>query len=200
MKLQNSTDFPCWFLRRMISWVRRQLELPASILLQADFSNCRSCGRGRAWSGKKILVRTGPDDQHPSRAFTIQGEEGPVHVDRIESLVSITAHELEHLRQFARFDRVGWDKRRFQRLEPDCIAAQKRVLRVFREQREALLAAWQAVPVRSAALSVPKPSLQEQRLQKAEACLARWQRKLKLASTKVKHYRKRVQYYEGRKS
>ena len=42
----------------------------------------------------------------------------------------------------------------------------------------------------------PKPDVKAKRAAKAAADLARWQRRLKLAQTKVKHYRKRVRYYD----
>jgi hypothetical protein len=41
---------------------------------------------------------------------------------------------------------------------------------------------------------------QAQRLRKAQAGLKRWQRKARLAGTKIKQYRKKVSYYERRAS
>lgn len=42
----------------------------------------------------------------------------------------------------------------------------------------------------------PRPSVREQRAAKAAAALERWQRKLKLAQTKVRQYKTRVSYYQ----
>ena len=52
---------------------------------------------------------------------------------------------------------------------------------------------------RVAADRPPAPSLIEKRAAKAEADLARWERKLKLATTKVKFYRRKVARYAKNK-
>ena len=69
-----------------------------------------------------------------------------------------------------------------------------RVLRTFRESRESLLAEWNTPPKQRE--SKPKPSRQERNAVRAASNLAAWERKLKLAKTKVSKYRKQVRYYE----
>lgn len=68
------------------------------------------------------------------------------------------------------------------------------VLAAFREQRDSLLTEWMAAPAERPAK--PKATPQEKRAAKASAALDRWQRKAKLAATKIKQYRRKVAYYE----
>jgi hypothetical protein len=58
-----------------------------------------------------------------------------------------------------------------------------------------LLAAWAADPVARCAKVAERPSVVEQRAAKAAAALKRWQAKLKLATTKVRKYKRQVAYY-----
>ena len=70
-----------------------------------------------------------------------------------------------------------------------------RILRLFRAAKETLLAEWNTPPV-DAYTARPVMSIQDKRASKARAQLAAWQRKLKLATTKVHKLKARVQYYE----
>lgn len=80
----------------------------------------------------------------------------------------------------------------------DCFAAI--MLQVVREQ-------WQDTDANHAILSLPRPrsvsvrsdkalTLVEQRALKAQESLKRWQRKQKLAQTKIRKYAKQVRYYK----
>lgn len=192
MRLINSTDFPDHFLRRMVSWCCKQTEYPPSKIREAKFTNTYHAYRGRAFMGSRsFLVRIGPADRYPLPEVKRHGIMHPAHLDRIEGLVSTTAHEIEHLYQYA-FQTM----RRGQRLEPQCIAAERRTLEHFREQRETLLAAWSLAP--ATRQQQPKPSKAAQRQARDEASLTRWQRKLKLAQTKIKKLKTRIRSRERR--
>lgn len=109
--------------------------------------------------------------------------------DRIENLVHVTAHEIFHLTQYEEGVRTG-------EASVDAIAI--RILEEFRGNRDELLSEWNGVP----AMAVPKPKkdLTEARAAKAIASLERWQRKLKMAQTKIRKYKRQVRYYERRQS
>lgn len=194
MKLKNTTDFPDYFLRRLVSWCCRQLDYPVRQLRAAEFTKTRHAFCGRAWSSRRILVRIGEDTnidgapryprerKYPDRKYaptcTLQ--------DRIEALIKVTAHELAHLSRW----NDGVYRNREARVDGMAIA----VLEKFRVDRDKLMEAWSEVPKHREAK--PKPSRQEQNAQRAAASLATWERKLKLARTKVAKYKKQVNRYE----
>lgn len=194
MKITNSTDWPVHFLRRMTSWCCRQVGLPASKLRSAEFRNRTQ----RAYSGhaycatSRIVCSVGPAFRFPLPPDNRDGMAGEILADRIEALVAITAHEVEHVNQYksGRWGKLAG------RVEANTRAVEVRVLRAFRAEREALLAAWGAEPARAAK---PVVSLEERRAAKAAADLARWNRKLALAKTKVRKLQIRVRYYDQKR-
>jgi ElaB/YqjD/DUF883 family membrane-anchored ribosome-binding protein len=124
------------------------------------------------------------------------------HKDRVLNLVSTTAHELEHVLQHLE-KRSTWNvfpahkmsqraKRKI--VEGDANRVADLVVDKFVANREALLAKWNeaphVVPIK------PKKSIQEVRKANAERMLAKWQRNLKRAESKVRHWRSKVRYYE----
>lgn len=190
MRLRNSTDFSDRFLRRLVSWCAKMAELPPSKVRAAQFTTTRAAYRGRAWWSMRILVRIG-DAKH----FPVNGKypglvRAPEYVlaDRIEALVHITAHEIEHLYDYhegIRITREGQvDFRALKTLE------------AFRENRDALLAEWSAPTAIDLAPKKPTTSVVDARAKKALADLQRWETRLRLAKTKVSKYRARVRYYE----
>lgn len=188
--IRNSTAFPNHLLRRMLSWCANELGLPPSEVREAAFTNCARSFRGCAWSSMRILVRIGPpsafpivDHSYPRRA------NAPVYTlaDQVEALVHITAHELEHLCQYR--------ERSTTREQATEIAALA-VLDTFREHRQRLWDEWSRPPARKPL--APRLSVADKRFASAIAGLERWSARLKLASTKVKKYRRRVRYYERR--
>lgn len=197
MKFTNTTDFSSRFLRRMVAWCCREVGLKVRDLRRAKFCKTKfSAWRGHwpAFSGfggsGGITVRIGPDDRYPVESFETHGTRHPRLADRVEGLLSTTAHECYHVWQFLNRSFRG---ARFN--EPAAINAETTALEKFRADREALLAAWNE-PIAEAADAPPKPSLTEKRAAKAATDLARWRRKLKLAQTKVKHYTKKVNRYQ----
>jgi hypothetical protein len=66
-------------------------------------------------------------------------------------------------------------------------------LLAFRESRDTLLAEWlREKPQRPAKA---KPSIVDRRAERAAKLLSRWERRLKMAKTKVTKYRRKVNYY-----
>lgn len=69
MKFRNTTDFPDYFLRRLVSFCCKELELPVRNVLAAQFTKCRGLYRGRAWwywnGTGRILVRIGGSEGYP---------------------------------------------------------------------------------------------------------------------------------------
>jgi hypothetical protein len=189
VKLKNTTDWPDWFLRRMIRWCAKHVELPPKALRSAQFRRRTTCSYSGCGGSGRITVSIGPASKFPVEEHKVDGYPGmcPRIADPTEALVAITAHELTHVREMAK---------RVSRMlsERQTMYEERRLLRMFQEDRERLLAEWSEPPAERPAK--PKASVQEKRAAKAQAALANWQRKLRLAQTKVKQYKKRVRYYE----
>jgi hypothetical protein len=193
MKLKNSTDWPDHFLRRMAAWCCRQSGLPVRKLRRAEFRNrlARAYSGHADWSGR-IVCSIGPAERFPLREDHRDGMSNEVMADRTEALVAITAHEVEHICQY----REGRDSKLTERRrsEPATRAHEVRVLRLFRANREALLAEWSAEP--AAKPAKPRPTRQQINEANTRKLLAAWERKLKLAKTKVSTYRRKARYYD----
>lgn len=195
MKLKNSTDWTDHFLRRMVAWCCKQIGMPVRVVWQAQFRNRHMGYAGRAcYDSHRIVCSIGlagfpmsPDDR--------PGMQNEAIADRIEALVALTAHELYHLA--ARYVPAHRQKtrrhERFASSEQATRHEEVRVLRLFRAERDALIAQWSVEPEKR---ERPKLSIQEKRTAKAQAALDRWQRKAKLAATKVKQYKRQVAYYD----
>jgi hypothetical protein len=195
MKIKNTTDWPDQFLRRMAGWCCRQVGLPASKLREAKFRNRTTrCYRGVAYLGSsRIVCSIGPEKFFPIGPDNRDGMAGEILADRVEALVAITAHEVEHINQYksGRYGKLSG------RLEANTRAVEVRVLRAFRAARETLLADWSRDTKRAAR---PVVSVADRRAAKAAADLARWQRKLSLAKTKVRKLQIRVRYYDQKQA
>ena len=193
LTIQNSTTWPAWFLRRVVSWCRRELGMPRSELRLAVFRNSRSAWGGNAqyWK-KRIAVCVGHAGWFPR-----QNTHGGTFHDRLDCLVEITAHELAHLWQHLHHTKTrirgGWGGSE-NATEWHALP----VLAKFQRDREALLAQWFTAPV--CARREPKLTVIEKRALQAERQLKQWQRKLKLAQTKVKKLRNKVRYYQRKKA
>jgi hypothetical protein len=193
MKLANSTDFSDQMLRRMVSWTCKQLGFPASKLGSVQFRNrARRSYSGHAYYPRRIVVSIGPASRFPTKPDSRPGMQNEVFADRTEALIAVTSHEIAHLLQWREGRTRQLELHR--RTEKDARWHEVLVLRAFRAEREALLAAWSHEP--QAATIKMTPSVVEKRADKAATDLARWQRKLKLAQTKVRKLRTRVKYYE----
>lgn len=196
MQIKNSTRWSTWFLRRMVAWCCQQLgDIKVRDMKTAVFRNSRSAysGVARPWL-RQITVCVGKATRFPCESMTHRNGHKMELADAVEALVWITAHELAHVGQAMQGSgtRQG-GSRCGSEMSTEWYA--KPVVDTFRAQREALLAAWEEPP---AAALRPKPSPATVRATKAYAELERWERKLKLATTKVRKLRRRVAYYQRR--
>jgi hypothetical protein len=180
MKLKNTTDYPDHFLRRMVAWCCKQLECPPSIIREAAFRNRsdRYTSGHAYWAGRGRFVVSS----------------GKLAADRVKDLVGVTAHEIFHLLADSRGIRTRRHGKSSGSSERQTNWHQHKVEALFVDKRETILGAWYAEP--AARPAQPKPSVQDQRAAKAQAALDRWQRKLKLAQTKVRKLKQRAAYYE----
>lgn len=218
MKLKNTSRFPTHAIRRMVGWICREIGMKPPALAEFRNRTWRAYS-GRAYWTRRIVVSIGPDSykggsgaihhHYPmkhrgyKRAClpAVEGSDYPTLHDSIDTLVMVTAHELGHICHF----RLGHTGRG---CEAKADAMARMVYRKWREQREALWAGWTATKAEPAAEPVAaeptpaptpmkiKPDLIAQRRAKAEAMLARWTRRLKLATTKCRKYRRTVRRYE----
>ena len=195
MKLKNSTTFENHFLRRMVAWCAKQVEYPVSKVREAQFRNrTRRSYSGHAYGSRRIVCSIGPASRFPLLPDSRPGMSNEIVADREEALIAVTAHELTHLHQY--LFRRDTGKKRWSEL--DARWHEVKALREFRANRDALLAEWSKAP--AAKVAKPKPSIVEKRAAKAAADLARWNKKLKLAQTKVRKLKTRVRYYERNQS
>jgi len=192
-------------IRRAVAWAAKQIGLEPKhakpLTVEVGY---RRCQMGLGWGGwyrhrerlvQVLLPRDRDHDDWPTSMANNAEEKlaGRDAHDEWELFVAILAHELEHARCFA----VARNRTERKRLnfEPRVRATDWRTLLAFRESRETLLADWlREKPQR------PKTSVVERRAERAGELLASWERRLKLAKTKVAKYRRKVKYYQTRRS
>lgn len=192
MKFKNTSDWPDHFLRRMLAWVQKQIaDKPIVKIAQFRNKSYRYRGYAHYWT-RKISVSVSPNSTgYPvnhswCRAYTSPDGSQNILPDPIAGLVHVTAHEVGHLIHYA----CGHQGRGS---EARADAMARIVTKRFAEQREALLAEWNSAPVEKPK-AVADPV--QRRMIKAAKALARWERKLALAKTKVKQYQRKVGYYD----
>lgn len=193
MRLTNSTSWPDYFLRRLVSYCAAKVGYPVRQLRAAKFRNSRSSWGGVARPWLKSFTTCVTKNWGPNPMTTRHGLELR---DREECLVHVTAHEIAHIMQYAEQSKTrqsgtsgGSERATDWHANP--------VVLDFREHREELLAAWNVMP--ALRTRGPGKTPEEIRESKAREALARWERKLKLAQTKIKKLRARVRYYERKK-
>lgn len=214
MKLRNTTEWNDYMLRRMVAWACKQIGLPVSKVKHARFGNrSRGAYRGQGGYGYGILVRIGPASAYPVEPHHYPGRTSdaflsPRIADRIEGLVAVTAHELTHVReQLARREhsnrrnervqlhgQAPVPRKRARNSERPTMFEERRVLELFKASREALLMEWNTPPVEKQ--KKPKMTRAERNEETARKKLAEWERKLKLAKTKVSQYKTKVRRYD----
>lgn len=187
LAFKNTTDIPDTMLKRMIAWTMKEMEIPKEWLNQITFRNRSRCFSGRAWWRKGRIVCS-IDNQYP-RKYSRYGHSCTFET-RIEALLFLLAHELFHIHQ----GRKGL-LTRYARREETADLAGHRILKAFRDNQTELLQDWDR-----RRKTKPKPVVDNELLQ-WEACKAKlkeWQRKHKLAQTKVKRYLKELKRIEKR--
>jgi hypothetical protein len=215
MKIENTTDVPSQVIRRCVSWIcglkgigYADAKIRPSDIKTVKVMNTRHGWHGHAkpWS-KEVLLRFAKTDE---AARTGTAEEmaalgsvrGPR--DRWEALVSIAAHEVQHLAHDYR-GRINGASIRRSLKEGESREAERIALVAFRADRDNLLERWHLGVARDLRPTEERVALARMvavklREDKARASLASWERKLKTAQRKVKEYRAKVRYYDKKTS
>jgi hypothetical protein len=197
VKLKNTTDYEDRFLRRMVAWCCRQLEMPVKYVRGARFGNARHFWGGLAYLDcRRIGVRVGSPKNcdQPLKHYKFRDGFQVVTNNRLEVLLLTTAHELAHLDAYRRKNMTRGNGRGHGGSERYIEGRAAQVLEAFRAMRAELLSSWLVAP--STPAERPVLSVQQVRATKAISMLDKWQRKAKLAATKVRQYKKQVRYYE----
>jgi hypothetical protein len=185
MKFRNTLgpDYPDHAIRRMLSWVAREVGYPIRKLRRADFCKSRNHWGGLCHGNYRIGVRVGVKESWPCthRRF------GLSHVchDPWDALIATTAHELAHSLDYIE---SGTTNERSADLQT------QQVYQLWLTQKESLLPQWRSEPVKR---QTDSSTLQQRRALHAQTMLARWQRKAKLAATKIRIYKRKVAYYHS---
>ena len=207
MKFINTIpDFPDAMLRRMVAWCCKELELPCRYVKEIAFrKSSRAYGGLARRRGTVIGVRVGDASKFPTPTFKHRWGLQETIADRIEALVAITAHELAHAEAYYRQSKTrkggagGGSERATD-------VAAFRVLRTFRENRAALLAAWNPAPAvveppaadEAADIARAKELLAAAKAAHLRTLLAKWEAKKKRAETAIRKYRAKIRYQEKR--
>jgi len=200
MNLINSTDYSDQFLRKMLKWVCKQLveSLPGNLkpdlfghLNQVQLTNFSGTSRGRAWP-YRIFVRIGAENKFPADEWLYHNSKVEARPDRICGLIGTVAHELSHVLDYTNHKDTN---RRYR--ENRAVWNSNDIVKKFLADREALLEYWSR---ERKTVQKPVLSLQDQRFSKIQTSLDRWQRKMKLAQTKIRKLKARARYYEVRQA
>jgi hypothetical protein len=198
--------YPRHAVRRATLWAAKQIGLESKhrqpLTIEVGYRrNIRGHGSWGGWYKHaerlvQVLLPRGPMG-YPTymahgKAERVQGRDAH---DEWELFVAILAHELEHARAYA--VARNWEERARLNHEGRVRAVDHRVLLLFREARDTLIAEWtqpvaEFTPVEPLK---PTPSAVDRRAERAAKLLAQWERRLKMAQTKVKKYRRKVGYY-----
>ena len=168
----------------MVSWCCKQLGLPVKKVHQITFRKRHTSSRsGYCYYARGVIVVS----INPTAS--------------IETLVDVTAHELAHRMLYLAGDRSRQSRRyghsRGGGSEHNTQWHANQVLAAFGEKNVSLLQEWNKEPARTKAKPI---SLADKKLQAVQDGLVRWQRKLKLAQTKIKKLKRKMSYYERRKA
>ncbi len=187
MKLTNTTHLPDRYYRKMISWICKHYEYPVRWLVSAQigtttkwlFSGARGGYRGIRFKinfNEKFPVNHTYAGRDPKLGW-------PLFVlnDVDDLIFMLAAHELYHCVQTKKKISMG---------EKDTDRQAKRAYDEFQKVKNTLLADWKRTK------EVKPQDIKSERAAKAEADLKRWERKAKLAKTKVALYKRKVAYYQ----
>jgi len=133
LSLINKTEYPTPEVRKILKWLAKGLEVhPQEVTVDYNLPRDeRSMGSGRAWGGRgKVLIRLPRPGKcsYPKIYWPYERKQGPEHFGVEcwkESLVTIGAHEFQHLRQYKTFQRYT---------EHDTEWAALRYLKYYREE------------------------------------------------------------------
>lgn len=163
-------DYDRFFLRKLLGWVCREVEVSHRKVKLVTFGPTN-----RIWSCRGNLlhfkIELSPEMQFPYRYRK------ETFADPVEFFVYM----------------AGWLIGSAGRISPPKSAA-KICLTRFRKDRPKLFQAW--IAPEKIRPKKPSLSLVETRKKKVEEALRSWERKFRLAKTKVAKYKKKLAYYE----
>lgn len=183
MELINTTKFPNHFLRRLLSFICKQVEVSPRSIKEARFGYTTWIYKGKCWNYSRHMIVTVNKNEDCFPHDDLK--------DQLEALVFITGHETAHMRHGDH----QWRNRtkRPRELNADHLASI--CLNEFRKNRDHLLTLWNKEPA-YAKTEKPKANLKQRNAEKALSYLKKWERKLKIAKTKVKKYQTQVKRYK----
>ena len=194
-------NYPKHVVRRAARWASKQIGLDGKVLrtltIEVSYRKSAKWKDGDTWGGwykhsqRLVQVLLGRNVRYPTPIGHNRSEADRFANDEWELFVKLLAHELEHARCCA----VARDRKEWRSLnrEPRVRAVDWRALLAFRDARETLLADWLREPASRPVK--PNPSPVDLRASRAAKLLAQWERRLKMAKTKVSKYRRTVAYY-----
>jgi hypothetical protein len=191
-------EFPAHMVRRAVAWIAGEIGLRRRQRLTITIGYRQRAKDG--WQGwyrhgsRSVEVWIGRNQTFPVRIGRNRQEAGRTAADVIELFVRVLAHELEHARAYQTASRGSTTGRRLNS-EPRVRSIDYRVLLAFRQRRDELLAEWMVAPAVTTSPARLQPTAGERRAHRAGELLAAWERRLRLAKTKVAKYRRRVAYY-----
>lgn len=199
MKIINSTDWPVWFLRRMVAWCCGELGIKVKKIQRFKLRN-RSDGfsSGHCYSGYGLIcVSLGVVNWTTALGVSKTLKRGDEYRRRtVDDLVRVTAHEVAHRMQHIEGSRTRVSRRYGSASsggsEPATKFHEDLVMKAWDDKKETLYPQWMQPPARQAKSTI---NIIDARAAKAQADLAKWTRKLKLAQAKVKKLKVRVRYY-----
>lgn len=191
-------EIPAHMVRRAVAWIAGEIGLRRRqrLTIKVGYRQRKRTGY-QGWyrhGSRSVEVWIGRDQTFPVSVGHTRQEAERTADDVIELFVNILAHELEHARAHQTANRGSTMGRRLNS-EPRVRAIDYRVLQAFRQRREELLAEWMAAPVVTTRPARVQPTAVERHAHRAGELLAAWERRLRLAKTKVAKYRRRVAYY-----
>ena len=185
MRITSSLPQPSAVLRKMTIWVCRQIGV-SSRKMRVRFARSRAHGgyTGRCYTHGRLSVRIGKAIAYPMESNRFG--QSCVCQDDWDTIVLILAHEVAHYGDH----RDGTSSN-----ERSAEWQSVKVLSVWQQERYMLLAQWLIEAV-AKCKKATRTAPQDRRAEKATKMLTAWQRKAKLAATKIKKYKRQVAYYE----
>jgi hypothetical protein len=203
MKITNRTKYPTRALRRMVSWICKQLPFPVSQITELEVGNH---SQGNSGTVDPVgYKRTGRlNDRRRNYLLKLWLKEEPAFTrNAVYTAVFYLAHAEYHN------EKSNWTSSAYCQREADRIADR------WQAQKQELWTEWSKPDLRETAAPIavgdvldpsvllremqsngrPKKSKKQVNAERAQAHLANWERKLKMAQTKVRKYRRQVRRY-----
>jgi len=202
VQITNTSRYPTSDIRYLVHFALQSVgrnEVGKRVRVRVTNKMYRAFG-GRAMGRRYVIVRVGAPESFP---FKRNRDGWPKYEmrDWRECVVAVAAHEFNHLSQFERQARTY---RHVKLSEVECEHAAKQAVEEFRADIEKHVACMDD-RVKRAADRYEKTREKRReakspqgKLARLEEILKRWQRKEKLAKTKIRGIKRRMKYYQRR--